>query len=402
MTKAIGAGIALATAVTLFGCSTGSSREAPVGRTTSPIPSTTRATIAESGEDGGVQDAVLYTIGLSTDPYSESSPRGFGVVTGLSGPRKQPVDVRSRDLGWFGGAEWLPSGRILVPRRAPPFRPYLLYRFHDRRVERVGRSPVPALHTDQAWSPDGALIASEPIVACRPGQRTLGTCWRQSGDVFVEKADGSERRKVWSGHFNAWTPDGRLLVMDRNYNRPHYRALDVATGEESVPISAERVAARAGVREVRLGSPRWSADGEYIAALAAIRWPRARTSSALVVARPDGSPLRFITSPYVISMFAWSPTGHRLAYTTSGFPDPHELFLVERPTEEARRLFATARHFDWITWSPDARWLLLDDEHEALWWLLPSTGKPTFRALPRMGGRPLWCCPLNAYATLDD
>ena len=105
-----------------------------------------------------------------------------------------------------------------------------------------------------------------------------------------------------------------------------------------------------------------------------------------------------VTSPYVISMFAWSPRGHRLAYTTSGSSEPHQLFLINTPHSTPQRLFQTTnRHFDWITWSPDNQWLLIDDEQAGHWRLL-STVRPTnTRLLPRLGGRPLWCCPQNPY-----
>jgi Tol biopolymer transport system component len=100
-------------------------------------------------------------------------------------------------------------------------------------------------------------------------------------------------------------------------------------------------------------------------------------------------------------MFAWSPVGHRLAYTTSGFPSPHQLFVLDTPAARPRPLFVTVRHFDWVTWSPDARRLLVDDEHKNRWLLLSTTGRRSARVLPRFGGRPLWCCPLNAFETLN-
>jgi hypothetical protein len=103
-------------------------------------------------------------------------------------------------------------------------------------------------------------------------------------------------------------------------------------------------------------------------ALIGAKWPkRAKITSAVVLARADGRPIRLISSRYIISMFAWSPVGHRLAYTTSGFPSPHQLLVVDRPTANPKPLFVTVRHFDWVTWSLDARRLLVDDEHKNRW-----------------------------------
>lgn len=106
-------------------------------------------------------------------------------------------------------------------------------------------------------------------------------------------------------------------------------------------------------------------------------------------------------------MFAWSPQGHQLVYTTSGFPAPHELYLVSSPRARTRRILSQADHFDWVTWSPDNRWLLIDNEHQGAWELVRLAGHrevrplagdavPT-RRLPRLGGMPLWCCPQQNY-----
>jgi Tol biopolymer transport system component len=111
----------------------------------------------------------------------------------------------------------------------------------------------------------------------------------------------------------------------------------------------------------------------------------------------DGKIVRLLRSRYEISMLALSATGQRLAYTTSGFPAPHELFVVDRPEAQPRRIFTAARHFDWITWSATGRWLLLDDEHAGKWQLFDASAG-TVRSLPRLVGRPLWCCPQNKFS----
>jgi hypothetical protein len=127
----------------------------------------------------------------------------------------------------------------------------------------------------------------------------------------------------------------------------------------------------------------------------------------VVIARPGGPIVRLITSRDMISMFAWSPRGHELVYTTSGFPAPHELYLLSSPRAHPRRILSQAAHFDWVTWSPDDRWLLVDNEHLHRWELLRLTGRrqarllggasvPT-RRLRRLGGMPLWCCPQQSY-----
>lgn len=110
--------------------------------------------------------------------------------------------------------------------------------------------------------------------------------------------------------------------------------------------------------------------------------------------------MQTITSPYTISMFAWSPRGARLAYTTSGFPDPHELYVLDRPGARPRRIFESRPHFDWVTWSPDGRLLLLDADKARGWRLFSAEDGSQVGVFRRLGGRPLWCCPVNAFSAL--
>ncbi len=289
---------------------------------------------------------------------------------------------------------------MLVPRPAPPIRRPFLYRFANGAVRLLGSSPVPALEPGASWSRDGKLIASQPIEPCKKRQRMVWRCYRGSGRILVRHADGSHPRVVARARFlkvDSWTPDGRVLVTSGHT----YVAVDVQTGRRSVPLAPWRVTARLGLRHIWLAAPRWSADGRYVAAmLSGGDFPkRPRVSGAFLLAHADGSPIRLVTSPSIISMFAWSPVGHRLAYTTSGFPAPHELLLLDTPKARPTPLLVTTRHFDWITWSPDGRRLLLDDEHRNSWRLVWASGRSRIQSVPRLGGRPLWCCPVNHYAT---
>lgn len=306
---------------------------------------------------------VLYTIGVSTDPYRDSSPNGFGVARIRNSRFVRVAESRTERLGWFDGAEWLGPRRIVVPQSAPPFRRPVIFRLDRSGLVRQGNVPFPARDTTFAYSPDGKSIASEPIEPCMSTQDTVWECYRQTGEIYLQRTDGSGRRLLTRGHLDTWTPDGRLLVTNVSYNKP-YAALDTETGERALPLDPERLAAFAGTTTATVGTPRWSADRRFIAARLSARWATKTTIAALVITDASGKPLRLLRSRYVISMFAWSPRGHRLAYTTSGFPDPHELFVVDSPQAPARRVMTTERHFDWVSWAPDSRRLLLDDPVE--------------------------------------
>jgi Tol biopolymer transport system component len=179
-----------------------------------------------------------------------------------------------------------------------------------------------------------------------------------------------------------WTPDGRLLLFTgtgAQFSPGRFVALDLRSGRRTDVLSSQQLSAYAHARDAQLGDLVYSADGRYLAALAWLPGNRGVGIRAIVIATKGGRIVRFITSTDLIWMFAWSPHGHELAYTTSG----------------------------WVTWSPDDRWLLFDNEDLGEWDLLRLVGHrqvrlldaatvPT-RRLPRLGGQPLWCCPQERY-----
>jgi hypothetical protein len=333
-----------------------------------------------------LENRVVYTIGISTDPYGTRRPRGFGVVTGLLRGRPRTVEIRSPAYGWFTGAEWLGPGRILVHRRAPPLRPPAIFRVGDGMLERAGRAPFTS-GSLYAWSPGWKSVAWEPPAPCRRAQRSLYRCYRGSGRVYLADGEGLNARFLMKATLGGWTFDGRLVVYPTRRDAAAGRAvvLDLTSGRR--------------LRRDRywLGEePLPSADGRYLA----VR-KQAGEQTVIEVSTSTGRVVQRISTPYLVSMLAWSPRGHRLAYTTSGFPDPHELYVTDAPETEPRRIFATgAAHFDWVTWSPDGRWLLLDGDQARGWRLFSAATGRQVRRLPRLGGVPFWCCPQGPYSAL--
>jgi hypothetical protein len=333
-----------------------------------------------------VGTAILYGIGVSTDPHADGAvARGIGVATAAPGGRLARAEVHGSGLG--GDARWLRSGRVLVerPARAGPPAGWLLYRYAHGRLGLAGRFPLPSPVGDWDRSPDGTLVAFQPVRRAR----NLGLV--STDRIMVQRADGSARRQVAAGTLAGWTPAGRLLSWPgpAPANAGTLLALDLTTGTRTPLLPGARVAALAGRRRASLLRPVFSTDGRYLAARASIV---GASGEAIVLATADGNPIRLLTSPYHISMFAWSPTGHRLAYTTSGSPVPHQLLVVDGPTARPRLVFEQELHFDWVTWSPDGRWLLVDDPPIGAWTVLGSASAERLE-LPRFGGRPRWCCP---------
>ena len=324
------------------------------------------------------KDVVLYSIGITTDPYGHSTPRGFGVLSGVLSGDFARKEVRGREYSGFAGADWLDRGRILVARHAPPLRSPAIFALRGGRFERIGNAPFPGGSTYR-WSPDWRHVAFEPPAPCRPRQRSLFRCYRGSGHIFVAGL-GEVARGVLGG----WTPDGRLV----------YYAGRRAWAKGDATLLDLRTRARSHRRHYWSDQqPIRSADGRYFATRRGFR----RGGERITILRADGHVVQTMTTHYIVSMLAWSTRGHLLAYTTSGFPSPHQLFVVD-PGHTQRTIFATgAKHFDWVTWSPDGRLILLDGEEYGGWHVFDvRTGRRVYR-LPRLGGRPQWCCPVNEY-----
>jgi dipeptidyl aminopeptidase/acylaminoacyl peptidase len=368
------------------------------------------AALAGSGATA-ISDVVLYGIGVSSDPYVASAPRGFGTVSGLLHGSTRRVEEQVKAMH-PAGPFWIAPGRIVAPFRPPPIRPPLLYRLDvEGGIDLEDTAPLAPLEYSGAWSPDGSLIATEPavVVECPAGARPGTTCTRDGGVVVLARADGSDRHTLTRGHLLGWTPDNRVIVTDTQYKRTS--TLDPQSRHADPILPPQQVERFLGTPGRIEGKPAWSADQRFVAAYVAFARPKRerKTVNAFVIARTDGRILQLVTSPYIISMLTWSPSGHQLAYTTSGFPDPHELFVIE-PGGQPRKLFATShRHFDWVTWTPDSRHLLIDD---ANWrrtsrrdmptgrWLLIDARKPRIVSTPRrLGGRPQWCCPTTRTTT---
>lgn len=340
-----------------------------------------------------VGEATLYGLGLSTDPYGVSRPRGIGVVKRLGNGAVHSVRLRRKGLR---PDTWIDQDSILAIQSRKSGARQEILRYKKGGFKAQPPPPLPSPVWDFAWSPDRKLIAFEPI------QRTK-TGYTASLRIMIERSNGSDRREVASGSLAGWTPDGRVMYMtgaQRRFDRRgHLMALDLKSGQVVSLMSGQEVAdfaRRPGA--VELGNPIFSADERFFVLQASVVWGKGDTNRfTLLICRADGTPVRFITSRLAISMFAWSPEGHRLAYTTSGFPLPHQLLVLDDPRAEPRKLLSEAAHFDWVSWSPDGRLLLVDDEPKGRWLVIDSQGERPHRSVTRLGGAPLWCCPANEF-----
>ena len=384
-----GAGVLAVAVVVAVSGSAGALSDSHLNRATQNVVRHEASLGSLSRLDGGV----AFIIGASTDPENGNSrPRGFGVARDLLGGHPQVVKAR---LPWGpSGITWLTPDKLVLSGLRRRRSAGAIYTERDGRFMSLQALPLGRQEWEFAVSPDEAWVAAVPYVSC--GQR----CIRPGRSIFVERPDGRDRRLVARGVLHGWTPDGRLLVFrgsNTSFATGTYVAVNTHSKRSTRLISSYRVAAFAHVHYAALDDLAFSHDGRYVAARVALSG-----KSAIVIARVNGGITDWITSKVIISMLAWSPRTDELAYSTSGFPSPHELFVVSSPAARPRRILSQRPHFDWLTWAPNGRWILIDNEHLGEWEVLHLVGHrhvaqlggaavPTTR-LPRLGGMPTWCC----------
>jgi TolB protein len=255
------------------------------------------------------------------------------IVSGpLSEGRYQWYEVsRGRDAapGWVaagaGGQPWLAqvsNGRIAM------------------RYAEAGRVGIGLVNADGgklsvlegdplrlAWSPDGKLLA----VALRNprAQPAIGT------EVYVMRADGSDRHLVARGTDFAWSPDGtRLAVAETGRIILH----DPQTGQDigRLPLAPGAVAEMT-----------WSPDGSLIALTAAA----SGTGRDVYVVRSDSGALIRLSSGGVNAHPAWSPSGHSLV-----FDSPDGVLLADPAGGDLRPV---SKGLTGAAFSPDGIFLLI-------------------------------------------
>ena len=144
---------------------------------------------------------------------------------------------------------------------------------------------------DAAWSPDGEWVVY------RDSTRGINN----DDEVFIARADGSERRNLTDDPANDWGPD-------------------------------------------------WSADGSTIVFNSDRDGGRLRG----YLVHPDGTNLRMIDVDAWVEYASFSPDGKRIAFTGAVGND-YELYVADLESGAVEQLTDSPGHDSWPAWSPSPR-----------------------------------------------
>ena len=163
-------------------------------------------------------------------------------------------------------------------------------------------------------------------------------------EIFLMDSDGSYQRPI-TGHKSIslspdWSPTGTELAYVSYFSgAPGIYLVDVANGNKSPVITAGNLNI----------SPSFSPDGRQMAFARAV----GSGNVEIFVCNRDGSGLRQLTySSAIDTNPAWSPSGSRIAFTSSRTGSP-QIYVMDAQGSNLRRLTFDGDYNDGAAWSPD-------------------------------------------------
>jgi Tol biopolymer transport system component len=256
----------------------------------------------------------------------------------------------------------------------------------SRRV--VVEAPGPQFDAD--WSPDGSRFA----------YRDSRTGVNVNDEIYVSSADGTGARNLTASPSNewspAWSPDGGQIAFASDRE-----------GELRVFVMDADGSRVRRVTEIWGEYPAWSPDGTQIAFASHVGGAglHGDPNYDVFVVNADGTGLRQLTDGPAYDMYpAWSPDGTQIAFhstrdTPEGFEPPsydpertadYDVFVLAAEGGAAQNISRDPRRQQrFPDWSPDGRWLAVDEEGVVTF--VPADGSGRIaRPDGLVGGFPAW------------
>jgi TolB protein len=255
---------------------------------------------------------------------ARNSGAGGGHALYLVRPDSTELRKLSDELGTVFFPRWSPAGDkvayIVAAEDGSGPGALRIYDFATSTAVTVSDNALPdATGPAVSWSRDSRQLA---FVEAGTGLR-----------VYNVVRAGLEETDALDGATPDWSParDELALIVDDDV----WRADDDGGDAEAL---LERVGAE--------GNPRWSPDGERLAFWSAP--DGAEGGRDLLVVERGGGELVELGSG---SGAAWSPDGLRLAFQRSDGAGSQDIFVVEAPGSEPRRLSESVAQESWPVWS---------------------------------------------------
>lgn len=291
--------------------------------------------------------------------FAHDEPDGFSETIHTVGPdgvSNEAVLFSNESLVHFEQLTWSPDGQRLafVSGHAEVIdAPSEIF-----AIDADGSNLVQVTNDDlfddsPVWSPDGSRLAFHQY-----GQDPLSGSLVNS-EVVVVNADGSGLRVLGPGENPAWSPDGQSVAMtvpQGDTSRAWVQGAD-GTGRHQVSDLA-----------VQAVAPAWSPDGQTLlvstGGLSLVDLVTGSVTPLLADSRSSASPP------------SWS-IGGLIAFSATGTGAPG-LFTIASDGSGLRQVLDNDSPEAIAAWSPDGRWLILDDEHTGSPVTLVDAGSGTF------------------------
>jgi dipeptidyl aminopeptidase/acylaminoacyl peptidase len=302
----------------------------------SPSPSPSPRPLAAGRVVQVLVDGLNIRTSASRDASAVGVVQAGQRVTIVSGP--QDADgfswyevSRGRDAA----RGWLAAGSAQQPWLTPVSSGRLAVRYQEGQrvgiglMGAAGQDPVvlEGAPTRISWSPDGTRLAfAQPGLA------------KGSSDIFVMRADGSERQPIADGSQFAWSPDSTRLAV------PEGSRITLRSAEDGRDVGRLPLGALTAVADLA-----WSPDSRLIAFTAA---GTSDDDRDVYVMRSDTAALSRLTDGGAHDTPVWSPSANRLAFNS-----PDGVLLSDPAGDDVRKL--SDGRVAAGAWSPDGLFLLI-------------------------------------------